>query len=48
VFIGSKLERINDKMLMYETIVRKLEEQGIQPNMVSVEFLHAPYYRQEK
>lgn len=48
VFIGSKLERINDKMLMYETIVRKLEEQGIQPSMVSVEFLHAPYYRLEE
>ena len=45
VFIGSKLENINDKMLMYETIVRKLEEQGIHPSMVSVEFLHAPYYR---
>ncbi|TFG89863.1 MAG: FtsQ-type POTRA domain-containing protein [Candidatus Atribacteria bacterium] len=45
VFIGSKLENINDKMLMYETIVRKLEEQGIHPSIVSVEFLHAPYYR---
>ena len=45
VFIGSKLESINDKMLMYETIVRNLEEKGIQPNMVSVEFLHAPYFR---
>ena len=45
VFIGSKLENINDKMVMYETIVRKLEDQDIQPSMVSVEFLHAPYYR---
>jgi hypothetical protein len=48
VFVGSKLENINDKMLMYETIVRKLEEQGIQPSIVSVEFLHAPYYRLEE
>ena len=47
VFIGSKLENINDKMLLYETIVRSLEAQGIQPSMVSVEFLHAPYYRLE-
>jgi hypothetical protein len=47
VFIGSKLENINDKMVMYETIVRKLKEQGIQPTIVSVEFLHAPYYRLE-
>jgi hypothetical protein len=48
VFVGSKLEDINDKMLMYETIVHKLEEQGIQPSIVSVEFLHAPYYRLEE
>ncbi|BBB48102.1 cell division protein FtsQ/DivIB [Pelolinea submarina] len=45
VFVGQKLESINDKMVMYETIVRNLEEQGINPSMVSVEFLNAPYYR---
>ena len=45
VYIGQKLESINDKMVMYETIVRELEEQGINPSMVSVEFLNAPYYR---
>lgn len=45
VFVGRKLESINDKMVMYETIVRELEDQGINPSMVSVEFLHAPYYR---
>jgi hypothetical protein len=27
VFVGQKLENINDKMVMYETIVRDLEEQ---------------------
>ena len=45
VFVGAKLENINDKMVMYETIVRGLEDQGIDPSVVSVEFLHAPYYR---
>jgi hypothetical protein len=45
VFIGQKLEKINEKMVMYETIVRELEKQGISPTLVSVEFLHAPYYR---
>ena len=45
VFIGQKLEGINEKMVMYETIVRELEKQGISPTLVSVEFLHAPYYR---
>ncbi len=45
VYVGAKLENINDKMVMYETIVRELEDQGIDPSVVSVEFLHAPYYR---
>ena len=47
VFIGSKLESINDKMVMYETIIRQLDKEGIKPAMVSVEFLHAPFYRTE-
>ncbi len=45
VFVGQKLEDINDKMVMYETVVRELEKQGVSPTLVSVEFLHAPYYR---
>jgi len=45
VFVGQKLENINDKMVMYEIIVRNLEDQGINPSLVSVEFLNAPYYR---
>ena len=45
VFVGQKLENINDKMVMYQMIVRELERQGINPSLVSVEFLHAPYFR---
>lgn len=45
VFVGSKLERINDKMLIYQTIIKELEKEGINPTLVSVEFLHAPYYQ---
>jgi len=45
VFIGQKLEMINEKMVMYQTIIRELEDTGISPTLVSVEFLHAPYYR---
>lgn len=47
VFVGQKLEKINEKMVMYETIVRELEKQGVNPSLVSVEFLHAPYYRMD-
>lgn len=47
VFVGQKLEKINEKMVMYETIVRELEKEGVSPSVVSVEFLHAPYYRMD-
>jgi cell division protein FtsQ len=45
IFIGFNLERINEKWLAYEKIASELINQGIQPTMVSVEYLHAPYYR---
>jgi cell division septal protein FtsQ len=45
VYLGQKLENINDKMVMYDTIVKGLEKQGVNPTLVSVEFLYAPYYR---
>lgn len=47
VYVGQKLENINEKMVMYETIVRELEKDDINPTLVSVEFLHAPFYRTE-
>jgi len=45
VFVGQKLEKINERMVMYQMLIRNLEDQDIYPTMVSVEFLHAPYYR---
>lgn len=48
VFVGQKLEKINEKMVMYQTIVNNLEDQEINPVLVSVEFIHAPYYRLEE
>ena len=45
IFVGFNLERINEKRLAYEKIASELINQGIQPTMVSVEYLHAPYYR---
>ncbi len=44
-FIGFSLERIYEKWQAYEKIVSELINQGIQPTLVSVEYLHAPYYR---
>ena len=47
IFVGLDLEKINEKMLAYERIVSELTSRGIRPSLVSVEYLHAPYYRME-
>ncbi len=44
-FVGFDLERIYEKWQAYEKIVGELINQGIQPTLVSVEYLHAPYFR---
>ncbi|MEA3438757.1 MAG: FtsQ-type POTRA domain-containing protein [Chloroflexota bacterium] len=36
---------IDIKLNVYEAIVAKLEYDGIRPALISVEFVHAPYYR---
>jgi hypothetical protein len=33
------------KITVYNTIVEKVEYDGIQPEVISVEYVHAPYYR---
>ena len=45
IFIGFNLENIIEKWMMYEKIVSELSQRGIQPTLVSIEYLHAPYYR---
>lgn len=47
IFVGFNLEHIAEKWLMYEKIVSELAGQGIQPTLISVEYLHAPYYRMD-
>jgi len=47
VYVGSTLEDMNDKLAMYQRIVDELNRQGISPAMISVQFLHAPFYRVE-
>ena len=45
IFVGFNLEQINEKWLTYEKIVSEFTSKGIRPTLVSVEYLHAPYYR---
>lgn len=45
VFIGLNLENMEIKIAEYQATVQQLEENGILPSMISVEHIHAPFYR---
>lgn len=45
VFVGSDLRDIAAKMNMVEEILKTLQPSGIQPTMISLEEINAPYYR---
>lgn len=45
VYFGENTENITEKLLVYQAIVDKLTLEGIQPTMISVEYLEAPFYR---
>lgn len=47
VYFGTNIEEIDSKLKEYETIVNELTRLNIQPALISLEFLRAPYYRQE-
>jgi hypothetical protein len=36
------------KLLVYQAIVDRLQKEGITPALISVENVHAPYYRLER
>lgn len=48
VFIGNSLDNLDAKILVYKGIVDQLNKNGIQPSMISVEHIDAPYYRLEQ
>jgi hypothetical protein len=48
VFFGKDLKDIEMKLSVYDAIVDFLLQEGIQPELISVEFVHAPYYRMER
>lgn len=48
VYIGTDLDDISIKLLLYEALVERLQAEGIRPELISVEYVHAPYYRMER
>ena len=46
-YFGVDMEQITMKMAVYSTIISKLEFEGRRPSLVSVVYLHAPYFRED-
>ncbi len=47
VYFGTDLYRIDDKMKIYQATITQLSQEGIQPALINVAYLNAPYYRLE-
>ena len=48
VYFGREDQDMEMKLNVYQTLVDHLQSEGIQPEMISVEYVHAPYYRMER
>jgi hypothetical protein len=48
VYFGVDAADIDTKLHLYETVVSSLEADGVKPALISVEHIHAPYYRLER
>jgi cell division protein FtsQ len=47
-FFGQDLSQIDQKLLVYQSLQESLRNDGIEPSLISVEFLNAPFYRTER
>jgi cell division protein FtsQ len=47
VYFGMNLKDMEMKLRVYQTLVKRLGKEKIQPKLISVEYVHAPYYRLE-
>jgi cell division protein FtsQ len=47
VFFGSQTGDMAEKLAQYQAIVDQLKKDNVHPNLISVEFLNAPYFRLE-
>jgi cell division protein FtsQ len=48
VYIGQDLSDLDIKMNAYSAIMLRLQKDGIKPGMISLEHVHAPFYRLER
>lgn len=47
VYFGTDVDNVKMKIAIYDTLLRDLNREGIQPAIISVEYLHAQFYRLE-
>lgn len=47
VYFGNRSTDMDKKLDQYDAIVKTILDKNLQPSMVSMQFLHAPYYRTE-
>jgi hypothetical protein len=47
VFVGRTLSNLDQKLIVYQGIKGYLANQGIRPKIISVEHIHAPFFRVE-
>jgi cell division protein FtsQ len=45
VYFGENTQNVTVKLTIYQSIIDKLSQEGVQPTMISVEYLDAPFYR---
>jgi len=45
VYFGQDSQDIPMKTVVYNAIVDTLTQQGVQPSLISVEYLNAPFYK---
>jgi cell division protein FtsQ len=48
VYFGTDTNNIEMKLNVYKAIAKRLKKEGAHPSMISVENVHAPYYRVER
>ena len=48
VYFGAEDQDMEMKLSVYQAMVERLQSEGIQPALISVEYVHAPYYRMER
>ena len=47
VYVGASLTNLDEKLAIYQRIMEQVQQQGLQPSMINVEYPHAPFYRME-